>query len=63
MDGEEIYEAFPVNIETEELTTDCGYAAYLEKGRLEGEELSVEVYVDTDGTLSRVYQSEVAAAV
>ncbi len=63
VDGEEIYEAFPVNIETEELTTDCGYAAYLEKGRLEGEELSVEVYVDTDGTLSRVYQSEVAAAV
>ena len=48
-----------MNIESEDGKTDCGYAAYIEKGRLEGEEILVELYVDTDGTLSRVFQSTV----
>ncbi len=58
VDGEDTYEAFPVNIETEDVVTDCGYAAYIEKGRLEGEEITVELYVDTDGELLRVYRTE-----
>ena len=58
VDSEDTYEAFPVNIETEDVVTDCGYAAYIEKGRLEGEEITVELYVDTGGELSRVYRTE-----
>ena len=58
VDGEDVYEAFPMNIETEALRTDCGYAAYMEKSRLEDEEITVELYVDTDGTLARVFRSE-----
>ncbi len=60
VNGENTYEAFPLNLETEELRTDCGYAVYIEKSRLEDEELSVELYVDTDGTLTKAYQSEVS---
>lgn len=55
VDGEESYEAFPVNVDTEEGVTDCGYALYLEKGRLPEGEVLVELYVDTDGVLTKVY--------
>ncbi len=57
VDGEESYEAFPMNLDTEDGETDCGYALYLEKGRLPEDEALVELYVDTDGTLTKVYRS------
>ncbi len=59
VDGENTYEAFPVNVGEDGFETDCGYAVYIEKGRLEDEEITAELYVDTDGKLTRVYQSEI----
>lgn len=60
VDGEDTYEAFPMSVETEDSATDCGYAAYIEKSRLEEEdEVTVELYVDTDGAPERVYRAEI----
>lgn len=61
VDGEDAYEAFPLNVETEDSITDCGYAVYIEKSRLEEEDtVTVELYVDTEGTLAKVFRSEIS---
>ena len=49
IDGENAYEAFPVDIDAGGATSDCGYTVYIEKSRAPEEAFSAELYVDTDG--------------
>ena len=58
IDGEAMYEAFPNSVSNEERTTDCGYTAYIGKERIEDEEFGVKLYVEQDGQLQIILESE-----
>ena len=58
IDGEAMYEAFPTSVSNEGRTTDCGYTAYIGKERIEDEEFGVKLYVEQDGKLQMILESE-----
>ncbi len=59
LDGEYVYEAFPVTVETEEGVSDYGYAACIEKEKLEGEEGKAELFVTGAQGIRNVFQGTV----
>lgn len=60
LDGEFVYEAFPVTMVSEEAKSDYGYAVYLIKENLEGESGRVELFVGDSGELIKVLDTEIS---
>lgn len=58
LDKEKVYEAFPMNLEKEGALSDCGYAVCVEKERLEGDAWIAELFVETDGEITKVFQTD-----
>ncbi len=60
VDGETVYEAFPMSVSSENCKTDSGYAVYIGKERLLDEEINIKLYVEQEDQLVQIYDSTAA---
>ncbi len=60
IDGETVYEAFPMSVSSDDCRIDSGYAVYIEKERLLDEEINITLYLERGDQLVQVYGSAAA---
>ena len=58
LDGEKVYEAYPMILREDDTLDEYGYAVYLGKEHLEDTAGRVELFVKDDSGIQKVYQSD-----